>query len=241
MSSATQLSTHDQVVLSKILNPGELEAPTQAQDQQKNRIQVNTYLPPDQNVSVELVEKFVEVEKTVIESVVKDDSVDNVKRAIEQLKEIIVEAPKYASVYNNLAQLQRIQNQKCQKGDNEESFSKQEIVDNLQRAIKLAGPDQLIISKMQATVLQQAYAQLGQIYMENRDDDDSWADEEKASECFRRAGEYGNKIAAELAVKVNPYARLCGNIVREALIEEGKKWEQLQGGDQVEGEKLKEE
>ncbi|KAG5367891.1 hypothetical protein CJU90_0069 [Yarrowia sp. C11] len=220
MSSATHLSTHDQVVLSKILNPGELEEPTQAQ---QKRIQVNTYLPPDQHVSVELVEKFVEIEKTVIESVDKDDSVNNVKRAIEQLKEIIVEAPKYASVYNNLAQLERILGQK---GEN--SASKQEIVSNLERAIKLAGPDQLIISKMQATVLQQAYAQLGQIYMESRNDtEDSWGDEEKASECFRRAGEYGNKIAAELAVKVNPYARLCGNIVREALIEEGKKWEQL--------------
>ncbi|KAG5355690.1 hypothetical protein CJU89_5395 [Yarrowia sp. B02] len=218
MSSATQLSTHDQVVLSKILNPGGLEEPTQAQH---NRIQVNAYLPPDQNVSVELVEKFVEVEKTVIASVDKDDSVENVRKAIEQLKEIVVEAPKYASVYNNLSQLERILGQKG------ETVSRQEIVDNLQRAIKLAGPDQLIISKMQATVLQQAYAQLGQIYMENRDDDDSWADEEKASECFRRAGEYGNKIAAELAVKVNPYARLCGNIVREALIEESKKWEQL--------------
>lgn len=234
MSSATQLSTHDQVVLSKILNPGELEEPTQAQ---QKRIQVNTYLPPDQHVTVELVEKFVEIEKTAIESVDKDGSVTNVKRAIEQLKEIIVEAPKYASVYNNLAQLERILGQKGEK-----TVSKQEIVENLQRAIKLAGPEQLIISKMQATVLQQAYAQLGQIYMENRDnyDGDSWADEEKASECFRRAGEYGNKIAAELAVKVNPYARLCGNIVREALIEEGKKWEQLEG-DGVEATKLKEE
>lgn len=219
MSSATQLSTHDSVVLSKILNPGELEEPTQAQ---KQRIQVNAYLPPDQNVCVELVEKFVEIEKKAVASVDADDSVPNVKKAIEQLKEIIVEAPKYASVYNNLAQLERILEQKG------ETVSKQEIIDNLQRAVKLAGPDQLIISKMQATVLQQAYAQLGQIYMENRDDKDSWGDEEKASECFRRAGEYGNKIAAELAVKVNPYARLCGNIVREALIEEGKQWEQLQ-------------
>ncbi|VBB86067.1 YALIH222S03e30042g1_1 [Yarrowia lipolytica] len=220
MSSATHLSTHDQVVLSKLLNPGELEEPTQAQ---QKRIQVNTYLPPDQHVSVELVEKFVQIEKTVIESVDKDDSVANVKRAIEKLKEIIVEAPKYASVYNNLAQLERILDQKGEK-----SASKLDVISNLERAIKLAGPDQLIISKMQGTVLQQAYAQLGQIYMEGRNNEgDSWGDEEKASECFRRAGEYGNKIAAELAVKVNPYARLCGNIVREALIEEGKKWEQL--------------
>lgn len=225
MSSATQLSTHDQVVLSKLLNPGELEEPAPS----RPKIQVNAQLPPDQHVSVELVEKFVEIEKEVVISVEKDDSVENVTRGIERLKDIIVEAPKYASVYNNVAQLERILQQK---GTGEAWSSTQSIIANLQRAIKLAGPEQMIISKMQATVLQQAYAQMGQVYMDEKKKkadggEDSWADEEKASDCFRRAGEYGSKIAAELAVKVNPYARLCGNIVREALIEEGKDWEDL--------------
>jgi len=46
--------------------------------------------------------------------------------------------------------------------------------------------------------------------------------EELASADFAIAGRYGNKTARDLAVKTNPYAKLCGQIVREALQREIK-------------------
>jgi hypothetical protein len=45
--------------------------------------------------------------------------------------------------------------------------------------------------------------------------------EEEGSRCFFMAGLYGSEIGRSMAVKTNPYARLCGSIVKEALRREG--------------------
>jgi hypothetical protein len=44
--------------------------------------------------------------------------------------------------------------------------------------------------------------------------------EEVASHDFASGGRYGNETAKQLAVKLNPYAKLCGNIVKEAMQKE---------------------
>ena len=44
--------------------------------------------------------------------------------------------------------------------------------------------------------------------------------EEAASHELALGGRYGNETARQLAVKTNPYAKLCGSIVREALTKE---------------------
>jgi hypothetical protein len=44
--------------------------------------------------------------------------------------------------------------------------------------------------------------------------------DERASEDFRLGGLYGNEVARQMAVRTNPYAKMCGAIVREALEEE---------------------
>lgn len=44
--------------------------------------------------------------------------------------------------------------------------------------------------------------------------------EQLASKEFTIAGRYGSQFAQSLAVKTNPYAKLCGSIVREALQKE---------------------
>lgn len=44
--------------------------------------------------------------------------------------------------------------------------------------------------------------------------------EEAASRELGLGGRYGNETARQLAIKTNPYAKLCGSIVREALTKE---------------------
>ena len=44
--------------------------------------------------------------------------------------------------------------------------------------------------------------------------------EEMASRDFFFGGQYGNEIARQLAVQTNPYAKMCGAIVKEALRKE---------------------
>ena len=41
-----------------------------------------------------------------------------------------------------------------------------------------------------------------------------------ASHELALGGRFGNDIARQLAVQTNPYAKLCGEIVREALRKE---------------------
>lgn len=44
--------------------------------------------------------------------------------------------------------------------------------------------------------------------------------EEMASQDFFEAGRYGNEVAKQLSVVTNPYAKMCGAIVKEALKKE---------------------
>ncbi|KAJ5924229.1 hypothetical protein N7466_008416 [Penicillium verhagenii] len=44
--------------------------------------------------------------------------------------------------------------------------------------------------------------------------------EEMASRDFFLGGRYGNKVAQQLAVQTNPYAKMCGAIVQEAMRKE---------------------
>ena len=44
--------------------------------------------------------------------------------------------------------------------------------------------------------------------------------EEHASRDFMMGGRYGNEIAKALAVSANPTAKLCGEMVREAMRKE---------------------
>lgn len=49
--------------------------------------------------------------------------------------------------------------------------------------------------------------------------------EEMASRDFFLGGRYGNKVAQQLAVQTNPYAKMCGAIVKEAMRKEFQEFE----------------
>ena len=46
--------------------------------------------------------------------------------------------------------------------------------------------------------------------------------EELASKDFAAAARYGDEAAREMSVRTNPYAKMCGAIVKNALREERK-------------------
>ena len=46
--------------------------------------------------------------------------------------------------------------------------------------------------------------------------------EELASKDFAAAARFGDEVAREMSVRTNPYAKMCGAIVRNALAEERK-------------------
>lgn len=113
------------------------------------------------------------------------------------------------------------------------------ILADLSTAINLLTPNPFsAISPQAAKTLSQAYTQRGAFYhltakRLNLEDarlriDSSimeahWKTidfEEHASRDFMIGGRYGNEIAKALAVSVNPTAKLCGDMVREAMRKE---------------------
>ena len=58
--------------------------------------------------------------------------------------------------------------------------------------------------------------------------------EEKSSRDFFLGGRYGNEVSKAMAVHTNPYAKMCGSIVKEAMRKEfsggGVKVDVLGGG-----------
>lgn len=110
----------------------------------------------------------------------------------------------------------------------------EEILAALSKAIELASPEVAIaaISPSMANLLSQAYTQRGALLytlFNKASKDESGASvlgmdkdalELAASKDFYEGGRYGNAMGREMAVKTNPYARLCGAIVKEALTRE---------------------
>jgi hypothetical protein len=123
-------------------------------------------------------------------------------------------------------------------------------LEDLNAAIKLASPvTGSAVSPSQGNLLAQAYTQRAALYLaaakslEARRDIDAllWPDatyeelaersvllvdvtaeelEDRSAKDFFQGGRYGNKISKAMAVQTNPYAKLCGNIVQEAMRKE---------------------
>ncbi|KAJ5720285.1 uncharacterized protein N7483_008219 [Penicillium malachiteum] len=119
------------------------------------------------------------------------------------------------------------------------------IFNDLSQAIDLVKPISPVnpVSPVQARLLADAYTHRGYIVLKaarikkNHNNGDSEIDnlnvgpqrlwgfeadqlEEMASRDFFLGGQYGNKVAQQLAVQTNPYAKMCGAIVKEALRKE---------------------
>ncbi|KAI8826682.1 uncharacterized protein EV422DRAFT_6208 [Fimicolochytrium jonesii] len=113
----------------------------------------------------------------------------DVKGAIQKLDECIRLEPGYASAYNNRAQAYRLE------GDVDKALA------DLAKAIELGEGDPV--------VLKQAYTQRAVIRKDKGDVNGSDSD-------FAQGARYGNEVA-KAAVKNNPYAKMCNQVVMEAM------------------------
>ena len=84
------------------------------------------------------------------------------------------------------------------------------------------------VSPVQGKILQAAWVQLGGLYLgfsrwckteDGRagDDDESERWEEKASRAYEMAARFGSELGRAMAVKTNPYAKMCAGMVREVM------------------------
>ncbi|KAK5169341.1 uncharacterized protein LTR77_005316 [Saxophila tyrrhenica] len=204
MANAPQLSTNDLSVLSAIFDPE--GTPSEI---------------PYQPCSF--------ASSTVADT--EEPSESAIRTTIAALDDLLDEYPRYASAYNNRAQARRML-ERC--GDARYSAEDTRLIlDDLDVAIRLASQNNT--SAKEAKVLAAAHTHRGHLlYRASKDQSlagplsatngrsisDSGTLEEEASKEFALGGRYGNKIAKQMAVQTNPYAKLCGQMVKRALNKE---------------------
>jgi len=169
---------------------------------------------------------------------VPSPSKDVVDDAVDQLSDLIKQHPNYASAYANRAQALRLRTGEDIYTDENVAESTVLLAD-LSRAITLASPPtpQSPLSPLQAKVLSTAHSHRGYLLLKAQTavmagkqgslPAELWKKtgdelEEMASRDFFLAGRYGDRTAQQMAVKTNPYAKMCGAIVKGALREEIK-------------------
>ncbi|KAJ2379365.1 hypothetical protein IW150_000219 [Coemansia sp. RSA 2607] len=113
----------------------------------------------------------------------------DVQAGIDQLSQVISDCPHYASAYNNRAQAYRLQNKEAQ---------------------ALADLDQAIRYAQDKMILGQAFTQKAIILRGQGDQDAAYYNFTQGAKC-------GNEVAQVAAPKENPYGKLCGRIVAEAM------------------------
>jgi hypothetical protein len=166
----------------------------------------------------------------------EDPSPGDINTSIASLSHLITQFPSYASLWNNRGQARRML---FNLGSiREQSGLLRDIVGDLDQAIALSSPlsPAQPVPELDARVLASAHTHRGLLlWAASRSEElrasleeavtrfaglDSERLEELASVDFAAGGRYGNDTAKQLAVKLNPYAKLCGSIVKEAMQKE---------------------
>jgi hypothetical protein len=226
MASGTYLSHNDNAVLGALFDP---------ESSLSNSTQVADTLPS--NFSSIDLQRIQETERRALLPLnVERPSEATIATSISDLNTIIEQWPEYASAWNNRAQTRRMLFEIEELHRQIEAL--QLIMRDLSQAIALATPGNLLppVSAAHAKVLASAHTHRGYLlYAASKSEDlaaaitvsipslkgmDSAQLEERASHDFSLGGRYGNDTARQLAVRTNPYAKLCGSIVKEAMQKE---------------------
>jgi hypothetical protein len=228
--SESLLSSNDAHVLSALFDP---------ESSPSSSVKVDSSLRPFPQLSDDELASLQTAERTAIHSLaVPSPSKQDIDAAIMALTSIISSQPNYASAYTNRAQTVRL-------AIGDDLFAPANIADiervfnDLASAISLATPgDAGRVSPVQAKILATAHTHRAYLYLKAAkaagDSETGFLEggpeklrglrkerlEEMASGDFALGGRYGDRLAKEMAVKTNPYAKMCGAIVKEAMREE---------------------
>lgn len=190
MSAATSLTAHDATTLSLLFDPEPTGAPS--------TVEISPALPADPHHDAALLAALQARERAAVALAAAPATA---AAALPLLDALLAAHPRYASGYNNRAQLRRLL-----------AHPPAAVVADLEAALALAAPGGPV-SALQARVASLAWTQLGAVRLAEGRDEDAWR-------AFSEGARYGGEVAARMAVKLNPVARLCGAIVREAMKKE---------------------
>ncbi|KAG9587892.1 hypothetical protein KCU77_g1490, partial [Aureobasidium melanogenum] len=231
------LTTRDSLVLKTLFDPEASTTPAKHASSQ-------TSLP---GMAEDQFSIHRSTELRIISQLQSDTSdLKNVHKAINDLSSLIEHSPGYASAYVNRAQANRLLIPTSGLFTSDYAEASGQLLKDLQKGIQLAAPptpDQQL-STHQTTVLAAACTHRGFLLLKIADiirsdeqvhgvsdtlqSASAESVEEQASKDFAAGGQYGSKEAREMAVRTNPYAKMCGAIVKEALKKEQEEWKASQ-------------
>ena len=226
---ATTLSSRDNLVLQSLFDPEASSTPA------ADKSPAATSLPHFKEHIFSTIEKC---EHNILQPLANEQhSKSVVESVIQGLSQLIDEFPQYASAYINRAQASRLLIDVDDLFSSDHASGSARIFDDLGRGIELATPLDASgsASAHQSKVLATAYTHRGFLLLKVANMVKNGRTvygvsslttlkaaniEEIASEDIARGGRYGDALGKQMAVRTNPYAKMCGAIVKDALQQE---------------------
>ncbi|KAF2243190.1 hypothetical protein BU26DRAFT_523545 [Trematosphaeria pertusa] len=229
-SPNTTLSTNDARILNALFDPETLPSSVAAS---KSASMIDASLPPHPNIPSSQLSILETQQNDIVREISSSSSPSRIEDAIRQEDAIIEKHPNYPSPHLNRAMLRRLHLESALP-KNQTLFSAPEeqisaLFTDLSRAIHISLPSaspSSPVSPYQARILRTAYAHRAYLYLKAAETGVQLIGkgnselEELASSDFAAAARYGDEVAREMSVRTNPYAKMCGAIVRNALKEE---------------------
>jgi hypothetical protein len=229
----TSLSANDKRILSALFDPETLPSSVA---RSKDASAIDASLPSHPSISASQLSTLEAQQNDIVQNVSQESSLETIDEAITQLNNTITTWPNYASAHVNRAMLRRLKLETSLQ-PNDHIFTcptSPDIADlftDLGRAIHLSLPSSSPsdpVSPYQARILRTAYSHRAYLYLKAVETGTELNGlgknklEELASKDFAAAARFGDEVAREMSVRTNPYAKMCGVIVRNALKEERK-------------------
>ncbi|KAF9701051.1 hypothetical protein EKO04_000142 [Ascochyta lentis] len=228
----TSLSANDARILNALFDPETLPSSVA---KSKDASAIDDLLPPHPTISSSQLSILETQQNEIIQQTSSDSSIEAIDSAIRSLNDITTSNPTYPSAFVNRAMLQRLKIEASLPPDHH-IFSVPEpdieaIFTDLARAIHLSLPtyaQAAPVSSYQARMLRTAYSHRAFLYLKASETGTELGGlgksdlEELSSKDFAAAARYGDEAAREMSVRTNPYAKMCGAIVKNALREERK-------------------
>jgi len=231
-SSPSNLSANDARVLNALFDPETLPSSVA---KSKDATAIDTSLPPHPSIPAARVSSLEAQQQEIVRRISSTSSIEDIEARIVELDRIVEQEPNYASAYINRTMLLRLKLE-AQITSTQHIFTHptalvQPLFTDLSRAIHVSLPFSSPtdpVSEYQAKALRTAYSHRAYLYLKAAETGTSLQGlgkselEELASKDFAGAARYGDAVAREMSVRTNPYAKMCGAIVRNALKEERK-------------------
>ncbi|KAF1961466.1 hypothetical protein CC80DRAFT_488731 [Byssothecium circinans] len=233
--TSTTLSQNDTRILHALFDPETLPSSVA---RSKDSSIIDTSLPSHPTIPASTLATLETAQNDLIRKITSSSTLSAIEEAIRQEDAVIDEYPNYPSAYTNRAMLHRLAVETLLPNDislfSDTKSSNPHIealFKDLSRAIHLSLPSSSptdSVSPYQARILRTAFSHRAYLYLKAAETGIELKGkgkgelEELASSDFANAARYGDEVAREMSVRTNPYAKMCGVIVRNALAEERK-------------------